>query len=114
MLLLLILFFDVIFTALPNTKLTFKSQLPGATACAAAWYVFSFGLSIYVDYFNGFSMYGSLTTLVLIMLWMYFCMYILMLCAEFNVVFDEYIAGFIQQKKERKRELSCKIKCDKG
>gem|GEM_PF-5634340 len=27
-----------------------------------------------------------------------------MLCAEFNVVFDEYIAGFIQQKKERKRD----------
>ena len=69
-----------------------------------AWYVFSAGLSIYVNYFNGFSMYGSLTTLVLIMLWMYFCMYILMLCAEFNVVFDEYIAGFIQQKKERKRD----------
>ena len=43
LLLLLILFFDVIFTALPNTKLTFKSQLPGATACAAAWYVFPSG-----------------------------------------------------------------------
>ena len=89
----IILFFDVIFTALPNTKLTFKSQLPGATACAAAWYVFSFGLSIYVDYFNGFSMYGSLTTIALIMLWLYFCMYIMMMTVEFNVFLEAYRNG---------------------
>ena len=88
LLLLLILFFDVIFTALPNTKLTFKSQLPGATACAAAWYVFSFGLSIYVDYFNGFSMYGSLTTIALIMLWLYFCMYIMMMAVKYEKPFE--------------------------
>ena len=87
---LLILFFDIIFAALPNQKLTLKSQLPGAAVCAAAWYIFSFGLSVYVDYFNGFSMYGSLTTIALIMLWMYFCMYIMMMCAEVNVVFNEH------------------------
>ena len=104
MILVLVILFVVIFTLIPNRKVTFRSQLPGAVLCAIAWCVFSAGLSIYVNYFNGFSMYGSLTTLVLIMLWMYFCMYILMLCAEFNVVFDEYIAGFIQQKKERKRD----------
>jgi membrane protein len=86
MLAILILFFDVIFTALPNKKLTLKKQLPGAVICGIAWYIFSFGLSVYVDYFNGFSMYGSLTTIALIMLWLYFCMYILMLSAEINVV----------------------------
>ena len=103
MLLLLILFFDVIFTALPNTKLTFKSQLPGATACAAAWYVFSFGLSIYVDYFNGFSMYGSLTTIALIMLWLYFCMYIMMMSAEVNVIFNDSIRKWLLKDKEKKK-----------
>ena len=103
MLLLLILFFDVIFTALPNTKLTFKSQLPGATACAAAWYVFSFGLSIYVDYFNGFSMYGSLTTIALIMLWLYFCMYIMMMSAEVNVIFNDSIRKWLIKEKEKKK-----------
>ncbi len=85
----LFVFFDIIFTALPNKKLTFKSQIPGAAICAVAWYVFSFALSIYVDYFNGFSMYGSLTTIALIMLWLYFCMYIMMMCAEVNVIFNE-------------------------
>ncbi|MFR4352205.1 MAG: YihY/virulence factor BrkB family protein [Roseburia sp.] len=84
----LILFFDVIFTALPNRKLTFKSQLLGSVICSVAWYLFSFGLSVYVDYFNGFSMYGSLTTIALVMLWLYFCMYIMMMSAEVNVLFN--------------------------
>ncbi len=97
---LLVVFFDVIFTKLPSKKLEFQGQLPGAVLCAVAWYVFSFGLSVYVDYFNGFSMYGSLTTIVLIMLWLYFCMYIMMLCAEINVVFNEHFRRWL--KRERK------------
>lgn len=95
----LTLFFDVIFTLLPNRRLTFKSQLPGAAICSVAWYVFSFGLSVYVDYFNGFSMYGSLTTIALIMLWLYFCMYIMMLSAEMNVVFNEHFRSWYRRFK---------------
>ena len=33
-------------------------------------------------------MYGSLTTIVLIMLWMYFCMYCILLGAEMNVLME--------------------------
>ena len=85
----LILFFALIFKMLPNRKATFKSQLPGAFLSAVSWYVFSFALSIYVEYFNGFSTYGRLATIVLVMLWLYFCMYLLLLCAETNVVFSD-------------------------
>lgn len=98
----LMLFFAVVFTALPNRKLSFKSQLPGAAICSVAWYLFSFGLSVYVDYFNGFSMYGSLTTIALIMLWLYFCVYIMMLSAEINVVFNDLFRRWYQKFKERK------------
>lgn len=84
---LLIIFFALIFKMLPNRKASFKSQLPGAVLSAVSWYAFSFALSIYVEYFNGFSTYGSLATIVLVMLWLYFCMYILLLCAETNVIF---------------------------
>lgn len=96
---LLVIFFDVVFTKLPSKKLDFKGQLPGAVLCAVAWYVFSMGLSVYVDYFNGFSMYGSLTTIVLIMLWIYFCMYIMMMCAEINVVFDEHFGRWLKRSR---------------
>ena len=51
----LIFFFAWIFKMVPNRKASFKSQLPGAILSAVSWYVFSFGLSIYVEYFNGFS-----------------------------------------------------------
>ncbi len=100
--LLLALFFDVVFTTLPNRKLTFESQLPGAVLCAVMWYVFSFLLSVYVDYFNGFSMYGSLTTIALIMLWLYFCMYIMMICAEINVVFNGHFKKWLKRDKHAK------------
>jgi membrane protein len=99
---LLILFFAVIFTALPNRKLSFKSQLPGAVICAVAWYIFSFGLSVYVDYFNGMSMYGSLTTIALIMLWLYFCMYIMMMSAEVNVVFNDNFNRWLKRRQQKK------------
>ena len=98
----LMLFFAVVFTALPNRRLSFKSQLPGAAICSVAWYLFSFGLSIYVDYFNGFSMYGSLTTIALTMLWLYFCVYIMMLSAEVNVVFSGAFRKWYHDFKRRK------------
>ncbi len=101
MLALLTLVFDVIFTTLPNRKLTFKGQLPGAFICSIAWYLFSFGVSVYVDYFNGFSMYGSLTTIALVMLWMYFCVYIMMLSAELNVVFGVCFRDWYRRMKRK-------------
>lgn len=86
----LILFFAVLFKMLPNRKATFKSQLPGSVMAAVGWAFLSFGISIYVDYFNGFSMYGSLTTIILVMLWLYFGIYILLVCAEFNNIYEDY------------------------
>lgn len=99
---LLIIFFALIFKMLPNRKATLKSQLPGAVLSAVSWYVFSFALSIYVEYFNGFSTYGSLATLVLVMLWLYFCMYILLLCAEANVVFFDLFLKWKNNLMEKK------------
>lgn len=103
MLVILIVFFAIAFKALPNRYATLRSQVPGAVLCSIAWYAFSFGLSVYVGYFNGFSMYGSLTTIVLIMLWLYFCMYIMMMCAEINVVFQEVFEKWMSGRKRRKK-----------
>lgn len=87
---LLIVLMLILYMALPDRKVTIKSQLPGAFLSTCALYLFSFLLSIYVDYFNGFSMYGSLTTITLVMLWLYFCMYIILICAEINYVFNSF------------------------
>lgn len=93
--LVLSLVFTVLYKTLPNGKrmegykLTLKNQFPGAVFCALAWYLISAGISVYLDYFNGFSMYGSLGTIVLVMLWLYFGMYSMLLCAELNLLFGE-------------------------
>ena len=96
----LVVFFDVVFTVLPNKKINFISQLPGAVLCALSWNVISFLLSIYINYFNGFSMYGSLTTVALMMLWLYFCIYSTLMCAEFNVTFAENMKKWVNRHRK--------------
>ena len=96
----LVVFFDIVFTVLPNTKINFISQLPGAVLCALSWNVISFLLSIYINYFNGFSMYGSLTTVALMMLWLYFCIYSTLMCAEFNVTFAENMKKWVNRHRK--------------
>lgn len=96
----LVIFFDIVFTVLPNKKMNFFSQLPGAFLCALSWNGISLLLSIYINYFNGFSMYGSLTTVVLMMLWLYFCIYSTLMCAEFNVTFGENLKKWVNRHRK--------------
>ena len=82
----------LIYKFLPNRKDRFVKQLPGAVFAAIGWMVISWVFSVYVDVFQGFSsMYGSLTTIVLIMLWLYFCMYSILLGGEFNKLLGDKI-----------------------
>ncbi len=97
-LIILIAFFLVIYTVIPNRKTRVINELPGAMLCAAGWMGFSYAFSYYIDNFSNYSsMYGSLTAIVLFMLWMYFCMYLLFLGAEFNLLFSN--KAFIQKLK---------------
>ena len=92
----LVIFSLMLYKFLPNRRGRFRDQLPGAMFAAVGWMVISWVFSIYLDVFKGFSsMYGSLTTIVLIMLWMYFCMYCILLGGEMNVLME----GKIFEKK---------------
>lgn len=83
----MVVFSLLLYKFLPNRKDRFRKQLPGAVFTAIGWMVISWIFSVYVDVFKGFSsMYGSLTTIVLIMLWMYFCMYCILLGGSLNVM----------------------------
>lgn len=89
-LLVLSLVFLMLYKFIPNRKATFRSQIPGAILSAVCWSAFSFFFSVYVDFFGGTSnMYGSMTTVVLILLWMYFCMMFVMIGAQVNYYFEE-------------------------
>lgn len=100
----LALIFLMVYKFLPNRKTSFRSQVPGAVISAVAWSLFSLGFSIYLDYYDGFSnMYGSLTTIILILLWLYFCMYIVLIGAEVNAYFEERLRRLHRVASERIR-----------
>lgn len=73
-----------IYTYVPNKKLRFREQLPGAVFAAVVWSIFSWGFSLYAGSDGVFGAYGSLTIIVIVMLWLYFCMYIIMIGAHMN------------------------------
>ena len=103
---LLTIIFTFIYWLVPDKKMKYKKQLPGAFFSAVLWYVFSYVFSLYVDRFNGYSIYGSLTFVVVIMLWFYFCMYIILMGAQMNRYFSPaypYVFGFVRRSQERKR-----------
>jgi membrane protein len=83
----LTLVFSFIYTYIPNKKMKFREQLPGAFFAATVWSMFSWGFSLYVTYSNSYSIYGSLSIIVIIMLWLYFCMYIMLIGAYLNRYF---------------------------
>lgn len=86
----LTLFFSLLYKALPNRTLTYKKQLPGAVFSALGWVLFSFFYSIYIDNFSNYAhIYGSMTALILLCLWIYVCMNIVLIGAEINVWLSE-------------------------
>lgn len=84
-------FFFGLYLLIPNRKSNHRTaELPGAVLSAAGWLGFSYLYSFYIDHMSDFSaMYGSLTAIVLCMIWLYACMYIMFIGAELNVVAAE-------------------------
>ena len=83
----LILLFMMIYAFIPNIKNVVALQAPGAVFAATGWSVVSWGFSLYMEYFGTMTVYGSLSTLILVMIWIYTCMYIMLLGANINGYF---------------------------
>ena len=84
------LFFSLllIYTFIATEKNNARKQIPGAIISTIGCYIITVFFSIYVKVFTGFSViYGSLTTIVLLMMWIYFCIYLILLGAEINYTF---------------------------
>ena len=81
--------FMIMYKFIPKHKVTFKSQIIGAIFAAVACNIISIFYAVYVQVFTGFSvMYGSLTSIVLAMMWVYACMYSILLGASINKVIN--------------------------
>ena len=74
----LVLFFANIYRWAPGLPLRFVRQLPGAVFAALGWSLFSVGFSLWISLTGGYSTYGSLATVAVVMVWLYYCITILL------------------------------------
>ncbi len=106
---LLIMFFVIfmlflfVLKFLPNRRASFRSQMPVAAISSFCWVMLSELISLYVDQYDGFSMYGSMMTVMLTMTWMYFGMYILLIFAELDSMYEEKIRFYIAWKRRQRK-----------
>lgn len=77
--------FQLMYHFFSKHKYSFFSHLPGAVLSSSCWMLFSKIYSVYIDNYANYSyIYGSLTAVVLLMLWLFFCVIILLSGAEVN------------------------------
>ena len=68
-----------------DEKQKFRTFLPGITLALFAWMIVSIGFSFYVENFASYSIiYGTLGTVIILMVWLYMTSLILIIGAELN------------------------------
>jgi membrane protein len=82
----LILVFAVIYYFAPDVKASrWRWLSPGAAIGIVTWLLASFGLRIYLHFFNNYSVtYGSLGAVIILLMWFYITGLMLLLGAELN------------------------------
>lgn len=86
----LTLVFCLFYTVLPQSHPPFVSNLPGALFSTAGWIIYSALFGFYVDNFSNYAnLYGSLTAVVVTMLWLYFCLNLIFYGGLLNYVLAE-------------------------
>ncbi len=79
----LLLFFWLMFIAIPRKQVSWRNAFWGAALAAAGWVLFSFFFSIFVENFSNYAtIYGSLAAIIILMMWLYICMFILLIGGE--------------------------------
>lgn len=83
-------FFAFVYRSFAPRGSKYRRQIPGAVLATAGWIIFSYIYSVYIENFSNYSyVYGSLAAIVFMMLWLYGCMIIFLVGAEFNVLLTE-------------------------
>ncbi len=101
--LILTVFFTLLYKIIPDRKTRWYGEVPGAFLAACAWMVFSQLYSLYISNFGRFSMiYGSLTLIILLMVWLYACIFIVFIGAYVNVLLQKTLfAKWLIKKGDR-------------
>lgn len=94
-------FFIVIYNVSPNQKISIKDVTPGALFATVAWLGVSTGFSLYVGYSKNLSyFYGSLTSIIILLLWLYVTSLTIMIGGEINAI----ILNLPEKEKKSKKK----------
>lgn len=89
--------FSLMYALVPSKKDYPHRMWKGALFTAVSWTLFSWGFSFYLDHFKAFTMYGSLATIIIVMIWIYVCMTLFLFGGVINVF-------FVDRKRRKKLE----------
>lgn len=84
MLVLFIVLLTALYTLISGSERKIRLHIPGAVLASVLCAVFTAFFSLYVGLGNYRTIYGSLATLVVMMIWGYFCIYLILLGGSFN------------------------------
>jgi membrane protein len=86
--------FAIIYFFAPAAKQRFTWISPGAVLAFVFWLLFSLAFSYYVGNFGSYSAtYGSLSSVIILMLYIYYSAFIMLIGAEMNQVIEWHIPG---------------------
>ena len=80
--------FLILYSRVPARKRKVSSQWPGAAFSAVAWVVFSWIFSVYISFSDKFGAYGYIGTIMVAMMWIYYCMMFLLIGGCINAYFE--------------------------
>lgn len=107
----LILIFMWIYKFISGRKRNFLHQFPGALVATLGWSVVSWLCSMYMNNFSNFTyIYGSMAGIMILLIWMYFCMSMIFYGAEVNYFLENkenyhMLIQIIRPSFRRKRKL---------
>jgi len=82
--------FMLLFAFLPNGRNKLRDTVPGALLASLGWLVISWVFSLYVEHFASLTnIFGSVYTLALAMLWLYFCLCLIFYSAALNQYLED-------------------------
>ena len=84
----LTLSFILLYRWVPAGEHRTSDQWPGAVFCAVSWAVFSWAFSLYVAVSDKFGAFGYLGTIMVAMMWIYYCLTFLLIGGAINAYIE--------------------------
>ncbi|HLS72051.1 MAG TPA: YihY/virulence factor BrkB family protein [Chitinophagaceae bacterium] len=88
--LVLTVLFGFIFRVLPDVKIKWKYIWPGAILTTLLFMLGKYGIGLYVSSNNTITLYGAASSIIILLVWVYFSALILYIGAEFSRAYIEF------------------------